>query len=227
MKKIIASVLTLAFLSGGSVNISFAEEIQLAETAQEKALNMLNNNDKNDVCDGLDNTSKNETIDSEVTNKPANPIKNNANKKSAREKSIEKIKNDIEKKQKLIQKYENMTDKKFSWRRVLLATIKSIGVLFLMSCSMCAIGIALLRNFELGYYSGYSAGYTACYESNLGRHSFSQSTDGNSAFLSEAKTFVRKLLSTFHPDTFKQAKTFDDVKELYYLANNFYDDYLK
>lgn len=83
MKKFISSILSLALLSGLFVNPSFAEEIQPAEVTQEKASNV-------------------QLKQSGLT---------------AQEKAAEKLKSDLkkynEKQQKLIQKYENMTDKEF------------------------------------------------------------------------------------------------------------------
>ncbi len=99
MKKVIASILSLALLSGLFVNPSFAEEIQSTKVAQEKASNVQ-------------------------LNQPG---------VTAQEKAAEKLKSDLkkynEKQQKLIQKYENMTDKEFRWDKIKKALMKSLKLL--------------------------------------------------------------------------------------------------
>lgn len=196
MKKVIASILSLALLSGLSVNPSFADEIQPAEVTQEKASNVQLNQP------GL----------------------------TAQEKAAEKLKSDLkkynEKQQKLIQKYENMTDKEFRWdkiKRFLIKASVAIAIVYVFSttflyaaCKGLDEGEDCWReniNYKRGYANGENDGVKRSNESN---------TKCNN-ILPNTRELVKKILATLHPDSFKKrGKTFTDVKKLYDNANDFY-----
>ncbi len=118
MKRIITSVLSLAFLSGIFVNSSFGDEIQPAEVNQEKASNMCDpesHQDSNTVIS--DKSNENKTAPMGTINQPANLNKNNVNKKSSREKYINKIEENEKRYSdsvnKEIEKVKNMSEKEF------------------------------------------------------------------------------------------------------------------
>lgn len=223
MKKVIASILSLALLSGLFVNPSFAEEIQTAEVTQEKASNVQLNQP------GL----------------------------TAQEKAAEKLKSDLkkynEKQQKLIRKYENMTDKEFKWDKIKKFLMKAF---FALVCAGFVSGSYLYISkkmaderksgeeagkkvgydfgHKIGYYSGYQAGYDEGESDGrkfgefdcVVKHHFQDPKE----CIDRAKTkkVVNKILASLHPYVFsKKGKNFDDVKEVYYNLTNFYDKYLK
>ena len=219
MKKFISSMLSLAFLSGLFVNSSFAAGIQPSEVAQEKA----------------PNTQLNQ---SELT---------------AQEKTAEKLKSDLkkynEKQQKLIQKYENMTNKEFRWDKIKKFFMKAFFVLvcagfvsrtyLYISKKMAderTAGEEVGYDFghKIGYYSGYQAGYDEGESDGrkfgefdcVVKHHFQDPKECIDR--TKAKKVVNKILASLHPDVLsKKGKNFDDVKEVYYNLTNFYDRYLK
>lgn len=227
MKKVIASILSLALLSGLFVNPSFAEEIQSTKVAQEKASNIQLNQP------GL----------------------------TAQEKAAEKLKSDLkkynEKQQKLIQKYENMTDKEFRWDKVKKFLMKAF---FALVCTGFVSGTYLYMSkkmtderkagreagekvgydfgYDLGHKTGYYFGRQAGYDEGerdgrkfgefdcIVKHHFQDPKECIDR--AKAKKVVNKILAFLHPDVFsKKGKNFDDVKEVYYNLTNFYDKYLK
>ena len=128
MKKVIASILSLALLSGLFVNSSFAEEIQPPKVTQEKASDVLNLENQKSSFNISDSIDKGEPVKDEIPGQPE-PNKTSAYK----EKNIEKLKKDLEmyneKQQKLIQKYENMTDREFRWDKIKKALMKILKLL--------------------------------------------------------------------------------------------------
>ncbi len=243
MKKVIASILSLALLSGLFVNASFAEEIQPAEVTQEKAFNVqLNQSDL-----------------------------------TAQEKAAEKLKSDLkkynEKQQKLIQKYENMTDKEFKWDKIKKTFMKILGAVVSFLGTVWVIDLyydkenqGYKKGVKAGYHNGHIDGYkegaekerSIC-EKGGGDYLMGFMMGLNQGFeegrlkgieegfyqgevkartecdrnarakcdnvLPDTGALVKKVLANLHPDHFP--KNFDDVKDLYNNATNFYNTYLK
>lgn len=228
MKRIVVSILSVAFLSGLFVDISFAEETQPIATIQEKASDATSNN-----------VNKSESKAQTFNNSELTGQKNTA----------EKLKNDLrkynEKQQELIQKYKNMTNKEFIWDKVknyllkFLVACGVVGALFGTYCCGFKYGFddgydiwdhdqnpIFGEDVEKGYkqwkdrrkYKGFEQGY---------KDGFSNASKCNRV-LADTSLLVSTLLATFKPDSFPQkGKSFNDVKELYYNATNFYDTYLK
>ena len=208
MKKIIAIILSLVSLLALPTNCSFAKEIQPAETSKHTA-----------------SVGKN----------------NDTRKKSQREKTIENLKRNLknynEKHQKLIQKYKSMTDEQFNRFAFLITFLWSfiwctIGSI-IGSTIGSLIGKSIDESYEAGYIDGKKIGRQLGYfEGKISQEDsyMIKFINRDSGFLSDTRALVRKLLATLHPDSFHKkgnGKSFDDVKELYYTATNFYDNHFK
>lgn len=226
MKKVIASILSLALLSGLFVNSSFAEEIQPPKVTQEKASDVLNLENQKSSFNISDSIDKGEPVKDEIPGQPE-PNKTSAYK----EKNIEKLKKDLEmyneKQQKLIQKYENMTDKGFYWAKTKSFFIKTLAAFLIVGVFVVTYSFGVDDSFhegrfcrrenidyQFGYVKGLKKGEKERQENQLSPTKCSNIIPGT-------KEIVRKFLSTLHPDYFKRGKTFNDVKELYDDVTNF------
>lgn len=249
MKRIITSILSLAFLSGLFVNTSFAEEIHPTATAQRSASSGLNSENQQKPSIAVSDSVINETKYTETSNQPG-LNKNNSNKKTGREKDIALLKNYMriynENQQKLIQKYENMTDKEIRWDKIK----KFLKKAFVSCGTVAAIVGAYIGTYLHGLKNGFEDGYNSIWTWPKGfgykkgedrqkykgrKNGFNQGyADGFaetykcSRVLTDTLYLTSTLLTALQPDSFtKTGKTFKDFKELYYNATNFYDTYSK
>lgn len=252
-KKISVSILSVAFLSGLFVNISFAERPQTNITvSQKKASNLLHSeNQQNPNAVALDNVSVKDTIHADSSNQLR------TNKKTGREKTIEFLKKYTkdynETQQRLIRQYENMTDKEIRWDK--------IKKFFMRACIFCGtvgslVG-ALIGTYCLGLKWGFDDGYDSFYwyvipgetpPKDFGykkgedrqkcrgeKNGFNQGyadglvdADKCNYVVSNTSFLFATVLTILKPDSFpKEGKNFNDVKEVYYNLTNFYDEYLK
>lgn len=216
MKKVIASILSLGFLSGLFVNNSFAEEIKPDESAQERASNVFNFDSQKDSCNVSDSVNKDETTHAGIANQTESVNKNNVNRKSTREKCINKIE-EKEKKysdlvNKEIEKVKNMSEKEI---KIYLAKSYLIlyGTLYGPSCLAFGFGILgkklgssinkiFLKIFSHGFKKGFAR------EENKQNIKKNLNTSYYDRLLtSDIKKSIRTFIISFHPDVIsKNAK---------------------
>ena len=146
------------------------------------------------------NISKEEIKSSETAEKINPEEQKYANKlvrKSFREQQIEKLKKEM-------QKLENTSDKKY-----LLTSLTKI---------ICQIAFEVIAYI----YIVPSVAYNIINKiNNLVCKKY------KSEMKNDVRTFIKTVTKTLHPDHFNRIKSFNDVKELYYMAANLYDNYLK
>ena len=214
MKKILSCmlILTLSFNSF-SANCYAADNFQneFRETTVSKKIRQINDNlallkskasikaDEKPIEENK-NISKEEIKSSETAEKINPEEQKYANKlvrKSFREQQIEKLKKEM-------QKLENTSDKKY-----LLTSLTKI---------ICQIAFEVIAYI----YIVPSVAYNIINKiNNLVCKKY------KSEIKNDVRTFIKTVTKTLHPDHFNRIKSFNDVKELYYMAANLYDNYLK
>ncbi len=216
MKKVISSILSLALLSGLLVHSSFAEEVKFTEVAQEKASNEFNFESQKDSCNVSDSVNKDETTHAEISNQTASLNKNNVNKKSSKEKCINKIGENEKKYSELvnkeIEKVKNMSEKEF--KRYLF---KSYLILYGPSC--LAFGFSIFFNLfgkKLGssinkiFLKIFSHGFKKGFDREENKQNIKKDlniSDYNRLLTFNIKKGIRAFLINFHPDVIsKNAK---------------------
>lgn len=205
-------ILTLSFNSF-SANCYAADNFQneFRETTVSKKIRQINDNlallkskasikaDEKPIEENK-NISKEEIKSSETAEKINPEEQKYANKlvrKSFREQQIEKLKKEM-------QKLENTSDKKY-----LLTSLTKI---------ICQIAFEVIAYI----YIVPSVAYNIINKiNNLVCKKY------KSEMKNDVRTFIKTVTKTLHPDHFNRIKSFNDVKELYYMAANLYDNYLK
>lgn len=232
MKKIITSILSLAFLSGLFVNHSFAEGIQPAESTQESASNVL----APEQQDSSIVASSSTTAPVETVSQTAKVDKSNVVKKSIREKLINK-KEEREKKfsdsvNKEIEKVKNMSEKEF--KRYLY---KSYLILY---GPLCLVYIVFLffgffqEKLEVALNKIDLYAYRKGFEREENKQSIKKDLNTSNydhLFISELKKGIKPFLINFHPDVLSKNikdptfldKIFPDLEALYNKAKYFCD----
>ncbi len=246
MKRIITSVLSLAFLSGIFVNSSFGDEIQPAEVNQEKASNMCDpesHQDSNTVIS--DKSNENKTAPMGTINQPANLNKNNVNKKSSREKYINKIEENEKRYSdsvnKEIEKVKNMSEKEFK-KYLSKSYLILYGTLYGPRC--LAFGFSFFFNLfskKLGssinkiFLKIFSYGFKKGFDREENKQNIKKDlniSDYDRLLTSDIKKGIRAFLINFHPDVIsknvKDSTFFDKIhpelealySELNYFCQN-------
>lgn len=220
MKRVIASILSLAFLSGLFVSSSFAEEVKFTEVAQEKASNEFNFGSQKDSCNVSDSVNKEEMTHAGVANQPANLNKNNGNKKSNKEKYINKIE-EKEKKysdlvNKEIERVKDMSEKEFK-KYLSKSYLILYGTLYGPSCLAFAssiffnlFGKKLGSSFNKIFLKIFSYGFKKGFDREENKQNIKKAlniSDYDRLLTSDIKKGIRAFLINFHPDVIsKNAK---------------------
>lgn len=230
MNKIVASILSLTILSCVFTNTSFAKKYESTDPIQKSLPDKFNSNSQ-DLFNIQDSVKENKTEYFEKVNDQKLIKNNNFGKKSAREETIENLKNNLKKyigqQQKLIQKYENMTDIKFNLFTFFISFLYSYLGALVGNIVGTIVGLLIEKSMYKFYYEGYERGYKIgkkyCQTISYFHNNFNVLT-----YNKKLIELIKNILVTLHPDKFlKKLKTFDDIKDLYYEANDFYEVYLK
>lgn len=206
MKKILSCMLILTLsLSSFSANCCVADNFQneFRETTVSKKIRQINDNLallKSKASIEADEKPIEEIKSSETAEKISPEEQQYANKpvrKSFREQQIEELKEEM-------QKLEKISDKKY----LLTSLTKAI----------CQIAFEVIAYI----YIVPSVAYNIINKiNNLVCKKY------KSEMKNDVRTFIKTVTRTLHPDHFNRIKSFNDVKELYYMAANLYDNYLK
>ena len=199
IKKFITSLLSIIILSNFVCNVSLATESQ---------------NSKN----------LSETQEENIT---------------LREQKIKVLKDLKEKTDKLysdnIKALENMSDANYNYNLKIIKIAKYIG--YAIAGALCGVifyastlgikGFDTLSNKikSLGYKKGFEEWFAK--SSSIHKNRFIRSIAGSVICPSNFSTFLNKVLITFNPYNSAGFEKFDDIKEIYYDANNLYDELKK
>ncbi len=204
MKRIITSILSLAFLSGIFVNLSFAEDVKLVETNQENGSNMSNsprakeNNDskKLDPQKYANKMEENEKQYSDLVNK-----------------EIEKIKNMSEKE---FKKYLSKSYLILAWSYIRPVIGIICWCIFEYLFNIHFLRPYWVKTYNYAYEKGFYAGQSVKKGSNYNPEDLH--------LISDMKSGLRTFISNFHPDVLsKKAKDpnfFDKVYSEFELLFN-------